>query len=151
MTASNNVHLHEINKFGSRAERWWDPQGEFKTLALSFNAMTQDLKGLFQEVRLRGEEQDLILGSIKEGLCVMDGEGRIVLGNAVFRQIVQSVDPVGKHYWEIIRSSKFVQVVKRSVLSPSGADEEIEVGDRTYSCKVFYLPARERYVVVFSG
>ncbi|HSN22762.1 MAG TPA: bifunctional 2-polyprenyl-6-hydroxyphenol methylase/3-demethylubiquinol 3-O-methyltransferase UbiG [Methylomicrobium sp.] len=32
MTASNNVHLHEINKFGSRAERWWDPEGEFKTL-----------------------------------------------------------------------------------------------------------------------
>jgi len=24
--------LHEIHKFGSMAERWWDPQGEFKTL-----------------------------------------------------------------------------------------------------------------------
>lgn len=32
MTATENVHLHEINKFGSLAERWWDPQGEFKTL-----------------------------------------------------------------------------------------------------------------------
>lgn len=32
MTATDNVHLHEINKFGSQAERWWDPQGEFKTL-----------------------------------------------------------------------------------------------------------------------
>ncbi|WAK00819.1 bifunctional 2-polyprenyl-6-hydroxyphenol methylase/3-demethylubiquinol 3-O-methyltransferase UbiG [Methylobacter sp. YRD-M1] len=32
MTATENVHLHEINKFGSMAERWWDPQGEFKTL-----------------------------------------------------------------------------------------------------------------------
>ena len=32
MTASNNVHQDEINKFGSMAERWWDPQGEFKTL-----------------------------------------------------------------------------------------------------------------------
>ena len=32
MTATDNVHLHEINKFGSMAERWWDPQGEFKTL-----------------------------------------------------------------------------------------------------------------------
>ncbi|MDQ7091585.1 MAG: bifunctional 2-polyprenyl-6-hydroxyphenol methylase/3-demethylubiquinol 3-O-methyltransferase UbiG [Methylococcales bacterium] len=29
---TNNVHLHEINKFGSQAERWWDPQGDFKTL-----------------------------------------------------------------------------------------------------------------------
>jgi 2-polyprenyl-6-hydroxyphenyl methylase/3-demethylubiquinone-9 3-methyltransferase len=32
MTATNNVHPHEIHKFGSQAERWWDPQGEFKTL-----------------------------------------------------------------------------------------------------------------------
>ncbi|MDP2901851.1 MAG: bifunctional 2-polyprenyl-6-hydroxyphenol methylase/3-demethylubiquinol 3-O-methyltransferase UbiG [Methylovulum sp.] len=32
MTATENVHPHEINKFGSMAERWWDVQGEFKTL-----------------------------------------------------------------------------------------------------------------------
>lgn len=32
MTATDNVNLHEINKFGSMAERWWDTQGEFKTL-----------------------------------------------------------------------------------------------------------------------
>jgi 2-polyprenyl-6-hydroxyphenyl methylase/3-demethylubiquinone-9 3-methyltransferase len=32
MTATENVHLHEINKFGSMAELWWDTQGEFKTL-----------------------------------------------------------------------------------------------------------------------
>jgi 2-polyprenyl-6-hydroxyphenyl methylase / 3-demethylubiquinone-9 3-methyltransferase len=32
MTVTENVHAHEIHKFGSQAERWWDPQGEFKTL-----------------------------------------------------------------------------------------------------------------------
>jgi 2-polyprenyl-6-hydroxyphenyl methylase / 3-demethylubiquinone-9 3-methyltransferase len=32
MTSINNVHPDEIKKFGSMAERWWDPQGEFKTL-----------------------------------------------------------------------------------------------------------------------
>ena len=32
MTLKDNVHLHEVNKFGSMAERWWDTQGEFKTL-----------------------------------------------------------------------------------------------------------------------
>jgi 2-polyprenyl-6-hydroxyphenyl methylase/3-demethylubiquinone-9 3-methyltransferase len=30
--STENVHLHEINKFGSQAERWWDRNGEFKTL-----------------------------------------------------------------------------------------------------------------------
>ena len=32
MTATDNVHPHEIHKFGSMAELWWDAQGEFKTL-----------------------------------------------------------------------------------------------------------------------
>ncbi len=32
MTATDNVHPEEIHKFGSMAERWWDEQGEFKTL-----------------------------------------------------------------------------------------------------------------------
>ncbi|MEI6745153.1 MAG: bifunctional 2-polyprenyl-6-hydroxyphenol methylase/3-demethylubiquinol 3-O-methyltransferase UbiG [Methylococcaceae bacterium] len=29
---TDNVHAHEIQKFGSMAELWWDKQGEFKTL-----------------------------------------------------------------------------------------------------------------------
>jgi 2-polyprenyl-6-hydroxyphenyl methylase / 3-demethylubiquinone-9 3-methyltransferase len=32
MTQANNVNPNEIHKFGSMAERWWDSQGEFKTL-----------------------------------------------------------------------------------------------------------------------
>ncbi|NJD08528.1 MAG: bifunctional 2-polyprenyl-6-hydroxyphenol methylase/3-demethylubiquinol 3-O-methyltransferase UbiG [Methylococcaceae bacterium] len=29
---SENVHRHEIDKFGAQAQRWWDVDGEFKTL-----------------------------------------------------------------------------------------------------------------------
>jgi 2-polyprenyl-6-hydroxyphenyl methylase/3-demethylubiquinone-9 3-methyltransferase len=29
---TDNVHLDEINKFGAQAERWWDTEGDFKTL-----------------------------------------------------------------------------------------------------------------------
>ncbi len=32
MTSTENVHEHEIRKFGALADRWWDPDGEFKTL-----------------------------------------------------------------------------------------------------------------------
>jgi len=51
MTVTENVHAHEIHKFGSQAERWWDPQGEFKTLhdvnplRLKFIQEHADLKG----------------------------------------------------------------------------------------------------------
>ena len=51
MTVAENVHQHEIEKFGSQAERWWDLQGEFKTLhdvnplRLSFIKEYADLQG----------------------------------------------------------------------------------------------------------
>jgi len=51
MTATDNVHPHEIHKFGSQAERWWDPNGEFKTLhqvnplRLQFIQQYADLQG----------------------------------------------------------------------------------------------------------
>lgn len=32
MIATENVHEHEIHKFGAQAGHWWDPAGEFKTL-----------------------------------------------------------------------------------------------------------------------
>ncbi|CAG0939374.1 2-polyprenyl-6-hydroxyphenyl methylase / 3-demethylubiquinone-9 3-methyltransferase [Candidatus Brocadiaceae bacterium] len=47
----SNVHLHEIHKFGSMAERWWDEEGEFKTLhqvnplRLGFIEQYADLNG----------------------------------------------------------------------------------------------------------
>jgi len=32
MSSFENVHAHEIEKFGALADRWWDTQGDFKTL-----------------------------------------------------------------------------------------------------------------------
>lgn len=51
MTSTENVHQHEIQKFGAQAERWWDPDGEFKTLhavnplRLQFIQAHTDLEG----------------------------------------------------------------------------------------------------------
>lgn len=122
---------------------------EFKSLALSFNTMTSELKTLFQESRLKTEELDSILLSIEEGLCVLDGDDRVVLGNASFRKIVQNDQPVGKLYWEVVRSSKFAEIIKRAGASPSGIADELVLADRVYSCNVSYLASRGRYVVTF--
>jgi two-component system phosphate regulon sensor histidine kinase PhoR len=121
---------------------------EFKAFARSFNTMTSELKNLFLETRLKTEELDSILASIKEGLCVLDDEARIVLSNASFRRIVQNDRPKGKPYWEVVRSSRFAEIIKKAGASRSGAEEELSLADRVYSCSVSYLPTRERYVVM---
>lgn len=51
MTSAENVHDHEIYKFGAAADRWWDPDGDFKTLhainplRLQFIGHYADLQG----------------------------------------------------------------------------------------------------------
>lgn len=30
--STDNVHEHELRKFGALAERWWDTRGQFKAL-----------------------------------------------------------------------------------------------------------------------
>ena len=122
-------------------------RGEFRDFALKFNAMTSELKTLFQEVRLQAEELNSILASVREGLCVLDGEARIVLSNASFRRVVQNDQPEGKHYWEVLRSSKFAEIIKKATAVKAGIVDELVLADRTYSCSVSYLPSRERYVV----
>jgi len=120
---------------------------EFRAFARSFNTMTSELKRLFLEIRVQTEELDSILASITEGLCVLDGEARIVLCNASFRRMVQNDQPEGKHYWEVIRSSKFAEVIKKAGAARSGVAEELVLADRVYSCNVSYLTSRESYVV----
>jgi two-component system phosphate regulon sensor histidine kinase PhoR len=110
--------------------------------------MTAELNTLFLETRLKTEELDSILASIKEGLCVLDSDARIVLSNASFRRIVQNDRPEGKPYWEVVRSSKFAEIIKRAGAAKSGVDEELNLAERVFSCSVTPLPSRERYVVM---
>jgi two-component system phosphate regulon sensor histidine kinase PhoR len=121
---------------------------EFRSFARSFNTMTAGLKALFLETRLKTEELDSILASIQEGLCVLDNEARIVLSNASFRRIVQNDRPEGKSYWEVVRSSKFAEIIKKAGVVKTGRVEELTLADRIFSCSVSPLPSRERSVVM---
>lgn len=121
---------------------------EFKALAVSFNAMTQELDTLFQETRLQAEELDRILAAIKEGLCILDHDGRIVTCNEGFRNIASTGPAEGKYLWEAIRSSKFAEVIRGVQTSGRAAAEEVNLGDRVYSLSVSPLASGDRFMVI---
>jgi two-component system phosphate regulon sensor histidine kinase PhoR len=123
-------------------------QGEFKKYALSFNAMTDNLKTTFQQIKLQTEELNSILASIQDGLCVLDGSGRIVLCNEGFRRIVGGGPAEGKYYWEVVRSSRLAEVIKGAKGSKRAASEEIELGERIYSSSISPLISDDRYIVM---
>ena len=123
--------------------------GEFRDFARGFNAMTGRLKDMFGEIRLQNEEIRSILASIQDGLCVLDGDGRIVLSNATFRRLAEVDTPDGRHFWEVVRSSSAAEVVRTARDTGSDGFGEISVGDRIYACRVSRLVAADRLVVTF--
>jgi len=121
--------------------------GEFKNFAQSFNAMTGKLKTTFTEVRMKNEEIHGILASIREGLCVLDKDARVVLCNGSFRRIVRNEIPEGRHFWELVRSSAFAEAVRKAREAGAEAVEEAAIGDRVYLCSVAHLATGDRLVV----
>ncbi|OGD28873.1 MAG: hypothetical protein A2Y56_07315 [Candidatus Aminicenantes bacterium RBG_13_63_10] len=124
--------------------RW---SGEFKNFARSFNAMAGKLKTLFAEIRLQNEEIQSILASIREGLCVLDQDSRIVLCNASFLRIVQNDAPDGRHFWEVVRSSNLVDIVRKVRDTRADASVEAAIGERAYLGSVAHLAAGDHLVV----
>jgi two-component system phosphate regulon sensor histidine kinase PhoR len=124
--------------------RW---SGEFRNFARSFNAMTGKLRAMFGEIRVQNEEIQSILASIREGLCVLDRDSRVVLCNASFRRIAGADAPEGRHFWEVFRSSVLAEAVRRAREGRTESAAEAAVGDRTYYGSVAYLAAGDRLVV----
>jgi len=121
--------------------------GEFRRFAQSFNAMTGRLKTLFDEIRMKNEEIQGILGSMREGLCVLAADDRIELCNASFRRAVGNESPEGRHFWEVVRSTALGEAVRKARVSKSEAAEEGTIGDRIFFCSVAPLATGERRVV----
>jgi two-component system phosphate regulon sensor histidine kinase PhoR len=121
--------------------------GEFKRFAQSFNAMTGKLQALFDETRTKTDEIRGILGSMREGLCVLAGDDRIELSNASFRRTVRNESPEGRYFWEVVRTSALAEAVRTARTGRGEAAQEGAIGDRVYFWSVAPLATGDRLVV----
>ncbi len=122
-------------------------RGEFRSLASSFNTMAAELGRQFVEIREQKEELGSVLTSIREGLFVVDMDGRIVLANDAFRRLAGEDALEGRLYFEVVRSSSLYDVMKRSHDARANAAGEVAVRERTFLCSVAFLPELEKRVV----
>jgi two-component system phosphate regulon sensor histidine kinase PhoR len=122
-------------------------KGEFEDFARSFNTMTADLRSMFVASTERREELDSILSSVQDGLLVIDRDDRIVLINEKFRSAVADPSPEGRYYWEIVRGTRFTELVRRVKEGRTKASDEVVLRDRSFLCAAAFLPSRERVVV----
>jgi two-component system, OmpR family, phosphate regulon sensor histidine kinase PhoR len=124
-------------------------RGELQELASSYNFMTDRIKRLFSELNTRKDELAGIINSIEEGLITLEEEGRILLWNKSFENMVQAKDLKEKLYWEVIRDPDFNRFIKKVQTDKVGHSAEIRVQEKIYMCSAAYIEARDEIVVTF--
>jgi len=120
---------------------------EWKELAASFNAMTAEVKALFDDLKKRKEELDNIMASMQEGLLVLDQAGRITLSNRSARDLIGLDVLEGKYFWEVVRMTAFVDLIGRVKEEKVNLTEEVRFGEKSVLCRAAFLPAQNGAVV----
>lgn len=122
---------------------------ELRDLAESFNAMTSELRTFFTELTNQKEELNSIISSIQEGLLVVDKSGKILLGNDRMKKIAENELIEGRFYWEVVRGSKFDELMNRVKEKKGSSFEEVELNEKIYLSSAAYLSSQELTVVTF--
>ncbi len=122
---------------------------EWRELAQTFNSMTGELKRLFADLRKRKEEIDNIISSMDEGILVMDRNDKILLSNETSSRLVGQTSMEGKHYWEVVRTTPFVELVRKVKDDKKSSLAEIVFGQRNVLCRASYLASQDGVVATF--
>lgn len=111
---------------------------EFKELADSFNYMTNQIKTLFSRLSHQKEELKSIITSIKEGLCVLDRKGKILICNKSFERIVQNDSAKGRFYWEVLREITFGELIRKTRKEKANLESEVTLNEKVYLCSATF-------------
>jgi len=122
---------------------------EFKELGDAFNMMTDQVNQLFAEVSRQKEGLAHIIASIREGLVVLDKDGRLTLANDSFKELIAEHRPEEKFYWEVIRKPDIQKFIGRAMSSREPIAEEVRLDDRYFLCTAGSLGPQGGIIITF--
>ena len=122
---------------------------ELKEVADSFNAMTDEMQGLFGQLTRQKEELNSIITSLQEGLLVLDSDERVVLTNKSLEKIAGRKLETGRFYWEEIREPAINDLIKKVRRERRNLSQEVTVNDMVFLCSASFLKMEGGIVVVF--
>ncbi|MBN2198489.1 MAG: HAMP domain-containing protein [Candidatus Aminicenantes bacterium] len=137
-----------ISKGDFQAKVYHSGRDELGELGRSLNSMTGQIGDLVENLRLQKEELNGLLESMQEALVLIAGDDRIRLSNDSFKTLIGRRDPEGLHYWEVIRSAAFADLMRAVRADERNRSEKIEIGERIYMCSATRLTRPERILVV---
>ncbi|OPY68294.1 MAG: Alkaline phosphatase synthesis sensor protein PhoR [Syntrophorhabdaceae bacterium PtaU1.Bin034] len=122
---------------------------ELKALADGFNRMNERMEGMFSELSGQKEELDSIVGSLQEGLVVVNREGRIIRANESFVRIAGGEPVKDRFFWEVVRRPQFIELMGQSRDEKKSFVKEVPLGERTYLCSVTFTRPHGEIIAVF--
>jgi two-component system phosphate regulon sensor histidine kinase PhoR len=122
---------------------------EWRELAQTFNSMTGEIKRLFADLRRRKEEIDNIIASMDEGILVLDKNDKILLVNESSARLIGQTFLEGKFYWEVVRTTPFVELIRKVKDEKKSSLAEIVFGQRNVLCRASYLASQDGIVATF--
>lgn len=122
---------------------------ELADVAESFNHMVATQKNLFDKLSQNRTELEAIISSMKEGLIVIDPDGKITLCNESFEEIACKEKMMGSPYWEVLRIPGFEEYVNKAFQSSESFYKEVEFDNKAYLVSFNRMKEGERLVVIF--
>ncbi|HNZ27923.1 MAG TPA: histidine kinase dimerization/phospho-acceptor domain-containing protein, partial [Spirochaetota bacterium] len=111
--------------------------------------MTEKLRDIFEELSNEKEELRNIISNIKDGIAVIDKDGKISRVNDSFKKIVSHNNPENKYYWEILRERDFENILNDAASQIKFENIEMIINYRVYIVSVSYISRSKDTVVVF--
>lgn len=120
--------------FSKRAS--FHAQDEIGELALSLNAMSEEIKDKIEKISSERAKLDLVLSSMFEGVMVTDQKEKIILMNPSLRKLfLVDQEPQGRRPLEVIRNTAVQDMVDRLLIEKQRLVTE-EVGLNTPEEKI---------------
>lgn len=116
---------------------------ELGGLTADFNLMAARLQDLFQDADLQKDNLVRTIGSLHEGLAVLDRDGRIILANESFRDLTRDAGSEGRYFWEVLRRPALRELVERVRAEKGVLRREVRLDERSYLCTLSYLPRQD--------
>ncbi len=122
---------------------------EIETLSRNFNTMAAELSRHIEELKNEKEELKGIFDSAKEGIIVIDGNGKIIRSNDSFLEIAGVNRAEGRYYWEIVKEAEIINIIKDENREKPYTMREINLNGRILLAGINYLGARDNFLIIF--
>jgi two-component system phosphate regulon sensor histidine kinase PhoR len=113
-----------------RARAALSGKDEVAELGNALDQLAASLAGALDELRGERDLLSRVLDGMKEGVLLLDGDGRVVLANPALREMVLlPQDLAGKLPLEVIRNAELKRLLDEAAGASASVSGEIELGD----------------------